>query len=171
VFNRRWTALQAALETLQESITTIDHRVEKMEVVLMVREPSSSIAADAYDGLRKQVIGAVSERLHHLAQLVQLDSALTHGADREVLHKMLDDWCEQASLLRITEVTEADLGNRLFELVEDGGGALRVVEPAYVDGINNRVIRPGRARRLPRSPSAPTSPPLPAGDDRFGEGR
>src|SRR5690348_8145713 len=119
-----------------------------MDTVIMVREPSSSAAAEAYDGLRKQVVNAVSDRLNHLSQLVQLDVALTHAADGDQLAKLVDSWFEQAALLRIEDPTHPRR-DAIFELVADQGGAYEVLEPAYVDALTSRVIRLGRARRAP----------------------
>lgn len=130
------------------ALDLLDRRVEKMETVIMVREPSSAAAAEAYDGLRKQVVNAVSERLNHLAQLVQLDVALTHAADADQLTKLVDSWFEQAALLRIDD-PEHPRRDVLFELVADQGGAYEVLEPAYVDTLTGRVIRLGQARRSP----------------------
>jgi hypothetical protein len=154
---RRWTELQSTLGQLVRAHDQLDRRTEKMETILMIREPSSTAAADAYEGLRKQVVGAVSERLSHLSQLVQMDHAIALGADHEVLAKMVASWCEQASLERITDVNHPQ-ADTLFELVDDAGGELMLLEPAYADRLTGRLIRQGRARRLPESPP----PPVPA---------
>jgi hypothetical protein len=149
---KRWRQLQATLDQVSQHLDQLERRAEKMETILMVREPATSAAADAYDGLRKQVVTAVTERLAHLAQLVQFDTALAHGADRDYLTRTASAWLEQASLARVCDArTDQDL---LFELVEDLGGPLEVLEPAYVDLVTGRVIRPGQARRGAR-PAAP----------------
>lgn len=114
----------------------------------MVREPSSQVAADAYDGLRKQVVSAVSARQSHLAQLVQLDAALSGNADRETLVTFAAAWFEQASLLRVLDADHPDL-DVLFETVEDLGGPVQILAPAYVDAVTGRLIRTGRLRRGP----------------------
>jgi hypothetical protein len=62
---------------------------------------------------------------------------------------MIDNWFEQASLLRVDNPAHEDF-DRLFEFVEDRGGTVEVLRPAYVDALNGRLVRPGRARRLPR---------------------
>lgn len=143
---KRWRELHAAMERIVGQLDQLDRRTEKMEVILMVREPSSGAAAEAYEGLRKQVVTSATERLAHLAQLVQLDSALTAGADAESFGKLVRGFVEQASLERVTdpEHPERDL---LFEVVEDLGGRAEVLEPAYVDTVTRRVIRRGSIRR------------------------
>jgi hypothetical protein len=143
---KRWRELRAAVERITAQIDSLDRRTEKMEVILMVREPSTSVAAEAYEGLRKQVVTAVTERMAHLAQLVQLDSALTAGADADSVGKLVRGWVEQASLERVAD-PEHPQRDLLFELVEDLGGRHEVLEPAYVDAVTGRVIRRGSIRR------------------------
>lgn len=157
---KRWRQLQATLDSVSQHLDQLERRAEKMETILMVREPSSAAAADAYEGLRKQVVTAVTERLSHLAQLVQLDAALAHGADAEYLTKVVSGWLEQASLARVADPAHPDQ-DLLFELVEDLGGPVEVLEPAYVDAVTRRVIRQGRARRAAR-PAPPGPDPAAA---------
>lgn len=157
MFGKRWRRLEAALTDLTALLDKLERRTDKIETILMVREPGSVAAADAYEGLRKQVVAAATERLAHLAQLVQLDVALAGEADGEVLAKLTGAWIEQASLVRVTDPDhpEADL---LFELLEDLGGAVEILEPAYADGVSGRVIRRGRSRRRPVIPPAQAGP-------------
>jgi hypothetical protein len=136
------------LTDISKTLDLLDRRVEKMEIVIMVREPSSTAAADAYDGLRKQVVNAVSERLNHLSQLVQLDVALNHAVDPDQLTKLVNSWFEQAALIRVDDPQHPQR-DALFELVADQGGAYEVLQPAYLDTLTGRVIRLGRARRSP----------------------
>jgi hypothetical protein len=151
---KRWRELREIVVRVSGQLDQLDRRAEKMEVVLMVREPASGAAAEAYDGLRRQVVAAVTERMAHLTQLVQLDAALTAGADADTVGKLVRSFAEQASLERVTDAGHRDR-ELLFELVEDLGGRLEVLEPAYVDAITGRVIRRGSMRRV--------GPPGPAG--------
>jgi hypothetical protein len=159
-FSNRWTELGAVMGDIQRTLDQLERRAEKMETILMIREPSSTAAGEAYEGLRKQVVSAVSERLTHLAQLVQLDSALAHGADHRVLRDLVGSWLEQASLVRIRD-PEHPQRDTVYELVEDAGGPFEVVDPAYVDAVTNRVIRLGRARRAPLPEPEPEPEPEP----------
>jgi hypothetical protein len=157
VFRKRHTELTATLEDIRKLMDQLDRRVEKMETILLVREPSSTAAGEAYEGLRRQVVSAVSERITHLTQLAQLDHALAYGASQVDLRCLLDQWLEQAALVRTTDPAGPH-GETAFELVEDGGGPLEVVDPAYVDGVTARVIKLGRARRTPPARSAEVGP-------------
>jgi len=155
---RNTLQLQEALEDLADAFEKMDRRAERMETILMVREPGSTAAADAYDGLRKQVVSAITERLAHLSQLVQFDAAIRNGAGADVLGKMVAGWCESAGLMIVNSADSAPADvDILFELVEDRGGPLEVIEPAYVDTASSRIIRHGRSIR--RSPVAPAVPP------------
>jgi hypothetical protein len=144
---RRWRELREVIDRISRQLDQLDRRAEKMEVILMVREPTAGAAAEAYDGLRKQVVAAVTERMAHLTQLVQLDAALTAGTDADAAGKLVRSFVEQASLERVADADHHDR-DLLFELVEDLGGRPEVLEPAYVDAITGRVIRRGSIRRI-----------------------
>lgn len=143
---KAYEALESTIEAVSETLDQLDRRSERMEVVLMVREPGSAVAADAYEGLRRQVVAAVEERFAHLAQLVQFDAAIRNGADLTVLNKMVTGWCEAANLALITDPAHPQ-AEELYEVVEDNGGPLTVVDPAYVDQTSGRIVRRGRAAR------------------------
>jgi hypothetical protein len=133
-------------EEMRGLVEQLDRKVERVELILTAKDPAAGAAAEAYDGLRKQIAGAVTARLAHMAQLAQLDAALNHGAGPETLRRMVDTWLEQAAVQRVTDPLhpQADV---LFELVEDRGGRPVVLEPAYRDGIAGRVVRRGRIAR------------------------
>lgn len=143
---KRWREVRAAVERISGLLDQLDRRTEKMELILMVREPATGVAAEAYEGLRKQVVTAVTERMTHLAQLVQLDATLTAGAATDSVARLVRGWIEQASLERVAD-PEHPQRDLLFEMVEDLGGPHEVLEPAYVDAVTGRVIRRGSIRR------------------------
>jgi hypothetical protein len=154
---KRWRELREAIDRIARQLDLLDRRAEKMEVILMVREPSSGAAAEAYEGLRKQVVTAVTERLAHLSQLVQLDAALSAGSSTESVAKLVRGWLEQASLAQVGDPNHPDR-HMLFEMLEDLGGDVQVLEPAYVDTVTGRVIRRGSARRA-KQDEGPGGPP------------
>lgn len=136
-----------AIRQTRDLAQLIERRMDKMETVLIIREPSSTVAADAYDGLRKQVVTALSERQAHITQLVQFASALEDGADGRTLASMVAGWLESANVLVTSDAGTPD-ADVLFQVVEDHGGPVRVLAPAYVDAATHRVVRQGRVRRL-----------------------
>lgn len=148
----RWQELREVVDRISGQLDQLDRRAEKMEVILMVREPTVGAAAEAYDGLRKQVIAAVGDRTAHLKQLAQLDAALAAGAGADAAAKLVRDFADQAALERVTNAEHPDR-NLLFEIVEDLGGDYEVLEAAYVDAKTGRVIRRGSMRG-----SAPARP-------------
>jgi hypothetical protein len=145
---RRWARLERTLDEIGGRLDLLERHHDHVKTILMVQNPGSQVAADAYDGLRKQVVSAMSERLAHLTQLVQIDAALAQRAAPDVLAKLVDGWVEQAHLVKVTDPGHPDT-DLIFEVVEDGGGETVVVAPAYLDGTSGRVIRQGRVRRLP----------------------
>jgi hypothetical protein len=149
-----------AIRQTRELTQQIERRLDKMETVLIIREPSSTVAADAYDGLRKQVVTALSERQAHVTQLVQFASAIEAGAELSTLTAMVRGWLESANVLTMADcrTTDADV---LFQVVEDLGGPVEVLSPAYIDSTSGRVIRQGRIRRTAPEPSDSVAPPGP----------
>src|SRR5579859_5223457 len=95
---RRLDELSDRLARIEELVDRIDRRVEKVEMVTLIREPNSGLAADAYNGLRKQVIAAVGERNAHLHQLAQFDAALRKGATEADLHALVRGWLAQSGI-------------------------------------------------------------------------
>lgn len=143
---KRWARLEKTLERVGTRLDELERHHDNVKTILMVQSPGAQVAADAYDGLRKQVVSAMSERLTHLTQLVQLDAALAQQAAPDVLGKLVDGWLEQSSLVRVTDVAHPEAGV-LFEMVEDLGGEAVLLSPAYLDTISGRLIRQGRIRR------------------------
>jgi len=156
--SRRNSELGDAIAETKELARDIERRIETMEMMLMVREPNTAVAADAYEGLRKQIVNAVQQRQAHVTQLVQFAAAIEAGADIATLTTMVDGWLESASVVATHDATGPDAG-ALFVVVEDLGGDIEVLAPAYVDTATSRVIRQGRIRKAaPNKSSAPSTP-------------
>jgi hypothetical protein len=134
----RITAIEDVLDQLQRS-------VERIEIVTVVREPNTGMSADAYNGLRKQVIAAANERMAHLHQLAQFDASLKAGAGTEELASLVREWVDQAGLELVADAGVEDA----FELVGAGDGPdRRVVRAAYLDGVTRRIVRGGIVERV-----------------------
>ena len=161
--------LAEAVDHMMALLDRVDRTTEQMQTVLMIREPSSTAAAEAYEGLRKQVIATSTARRQHLAQLAEFDTALRNGADAQALRSLVDSWIEQAALARVRTAKDSDI-DLLFELTEDTGPVLKVTAPAYVDTKSGSVIRTGRGRKVApgaeqRTEAARPSAPAPAEQD------
>jgi hypothetical protein len=137
--------LEGRLDSMEAMLDKVERGVEKIELVTVVREPNTGMSANAYNGLRKQVIASASERSAHLNQLAQFDSALRAGAGPAELEALVREWLEQASLAAIEdpEVVEA------FEVVgPDDAPDRRVLKRGYVDLTTGRVVRAGLIERF-----------------------
>lgn len=141
---RRLEALEARLRTIEQLLDKIDRSLERIEIVTVVREPNTAVAADAYNGLRKQVIAAVGERISHLHQLAKFDGALRRDADLGGLRSLVREWMNQASL----EVVEDPSVDAFERVGPEDGAATRVLRPAYVDAITGRVVQGGLVERV-----------------------
>lgn len=165
VTRRQWDDLNEAMDRLISLTDRVDRTTEQMQTVLMIREPNSTAAAEAYEGLRKQVVATATERRQHLVQLAEFEAAVRHGADGNQLLSMIDGWMQQAGLLRLAAIDDEDVAVA-FDLTEDGGGPLEIMSPAYVDSRTNAVVRKGRARRSsPRPAPAPEDATSPSEGD------
>jgi hypothetical protein len=153
--NRR-RALDRRLASLEQLLDKVERGVDRIELVTTVREPGTSLSADAYEGLRKQVIAATGERHAHLTQLARFDAALQAGTTPAELTTLVREWMTQASVTLVTDPQQRDA----FEIVGDGrdGDALAVVRPAYVDSLTGRVISRGVAERVATAGSATSRP-------------
>ncbi|GIF73794.1 hypothetical protein [Asanoa siamensis] len=152
MFGKRRDAITTRLAHIDALVDRMDRRMERIETVTLVREPAAAVAADAYEGLRKQIVTAVSARTSHLSQLAQWDVALRRGAGPDDLADLLDRWFEQAGLEKVTDPHHPDFA-RCFEFVDDAdSGPVEVLEAAYVDQFTGRAVRLGRARHVARRP-------------------
>jgi hypothetical protein len=155
--------LDARLEAIERLLDKVDRSVDRIEIVTVVREPNSAVAADAYNGLRKQIIAATTERNAHLVQLAFVDCALREGVGPDDLAAFVSEWMAQASMVVVADPHEHPAA---FEVVgPDDGDELVVKRPAYVDTVTQRVVRTGIAERRVRvaiQPPPPEPPPAPA---------
>ncbi|HEU5026962.1 MAG TPA: hypothetical protein VFV01_18740 [Spirillospora sp.] len=142
---RRWARLEKTLDEVGGRLDQVERHQDNIRTILTVQNPGSQVAADAYDGLRKQVVSAMAERLAHLTQLVQLDAALAQQASPDVLGKLVRGWLEQSNLVKVADLDHPD-ADVIFEVVAADGGEPALLSPAYLDGISGRVIRQGRVR-------------------------
>ncbi len=119
---------------------SIREQLDRLELILTIRDPGSSKAAEAYEGLRKSITAAVAERTSHLVHLAQMDAALQRGETADSLALLMRDLMAQAGLERVSDPTCRDC----YE-VDGDAGPLEVLEPAYVEIATARLVRPGRA--------------------------
>jgi hypothetical protein len=149
--NRR--QLAEALTRIEERLATLEQQAELMKTVMIVKEPDAVHSADAYEGLRKQVIASSTARRAHLVQLTQMAVATARATKVSDLTPQIDEWLEQAGVTRIAEVPAGVRPFEVFEDIDGGslpeGEALEILEPAYYDTQTQVLLRLGRARRKP----------------------
>lgn len=130
------------METNQEEIR---RQVDLIVSALIASEPRTPLAAEAFDGLRRNVAFAAQERRRQLSQLVAFADAIERGATIDTLRERCEQWCAEAGLRRYLDpAAQPDW----FEVVEGEGAVLEPVEPAWVDTANQVLVRPGTARRV-----------------------
>lgn len=149
------------LTRVEQMLDHVDRSIEKIEVATIVRDPSSKLSVDAYDGLRKQVVAAAASRVAHLAQLAQFAEAVPTATTEELL-RLVEEWMVQASLVRYNDPHE----ERLYDVLGGEGDQLEVLRPAYIDATTGRPILMGQAERVQSKPepvviAAPAEPAPP----------
>ncbi|HEY3239155.1 MAG TPA: hypothetical protein VGL92_06305 [Acidimicrobiia bacterium] len=126
---------------LRHQLGALDERLARIEGMLLLKDPGAARAAEAYDGLRRQILGASAERTAHLVHLAQFDAALGAGEPVGALALLAADLLAQAGLDRCDDPAQAGA----FDVSPGNeSGELRVVEPAYVETHTGRVVRRGR---------------------------
>ena len=157
---KRLDDLGRRVGSIERLLDKLDRSLERIELVTVVREPNTGMSAEAYDGLRKQVIAAVNARMAHLRQLAQFDAAVQVGTSSQELETLVREWREQNELQVVEDITLLDA----FELVgPEAAEGRRLIRPAYVDAITGRVIRAGIVERVDE-PQVTAVTPAPAGD-------
>lgn len=130
---------------LREDVAQMKETLNSINTALIVREPGTARASEAYDGLRRQVAAATTERRNHLLELVRMLEALDSQASRDQLRILVGDWAGQAGLQRWddTSVTE------FFDHIGDGDGPVEIVNSAWVIGDPAALVKAGLVRRRP----------------------
>ncbi|MGW4210925.1 hypothetical protein ACWEIJ_23240 [Lentzea sp. NPDC004789] len=144
---RRAREAAARLERLEQLVDGISRSIEKIEVATIVRDPSSGLSAEAYEGLRKQVVAAAGSRMTHLHQLARFAEALDIG-HLEALPDLVREWMDQAGLVKVQDAAD----ERYYDVLGGQGDGLRVLRFGYVDAITGRPIVMGQAERVRSMP-------------------
>lgn len=136
------------MRTTRTRLRIIEELLSKLEVILLVRDPGATMAAEAFEGLRRQVAMAAQDRQTHLAHLSELDASIAKGADIDGLKKVLSGMMSRAGLDRVADEDAIGSGPAgLFAIEETAGPRVEVIAPAYVDRQTGAIVRQGIARR------------------------
>ena len=139
------------VEELLDRVRSLEHEAELMRTVLIVKEPQSVMAAQSYDGLRKQIVAGAAERRSHLTSW---SPCTWRPAGRTTSTTSDLSWrsgCSRLGSPRFAAVATGEKPRDVFEDLTgqglDGPEGFEVVEPAYVDEHTGALIRLGRAQR------------------------
>lgn len=147
------------LEEIAARLERVEREAELSRNILIVKEPTTGLAAEAYDGLRKQVVASAGERRSHLVQLAILATAVNRAGSIDDLRPLVREWLDQAGVRPLSEVPRGAHVQDLFEDVEGkglaGAAAIEVLEPAYLDSATGVVLRLGRARQADIASAVP----------------
>lgn len=130
-----------------DQIETLLHRIE---AALVVQNPGTVLAAEAFDGLRKTLLHSAKSRRAHVAHLVSLRESLDRGAALELISERVDDFLAELGVYVITDTSR----EQHFVFDGDADGPECVV-PAIIDvGVDGSevTIREGQARRRTVTP-------------------
>jgi hypothetical protein len=141
---RHKRAVLDRLSAMEQLVDQISRSIEKIEVATIVREPSSKVAVDAYDGLRRQVVAAAGDRMAHLHQVVLFAEAVATNRPVADLTPLVEEWLAQAGVERLTDPRDANY----FDVLGGTGADLRVLRFAYRDRVTGRPIVMGQAERV-----------------------
>ena len=123
-------------------VAKMERQLDLIYTALVVRDPGTSVAAEAYEGLRKQVVAGATARQAHVAQLAEFDVALRRGASTADLLALSAQWLDQAGVERIEDPTVRDA----FDSSVPPGVTAEVEIPAYVNTTTRQLVRQGRLR-------------------------
>lgn len=130
------------LRKVEDTVDQIVRSIERIEVATIVRDPSSSLGAEAYDGLRRQVVAAAGERMAHLHQLARFAEAVSTGAAGD-LPPLVQEWMTQAGLELVADPTDGNY----YDVLGGEGSRLRILRPAYRDSQTGRPVLMGQVER------------------------
>ena len=154
----RTTDQLSALQDVSDRLLKLEHAAELIKTVLIVKEPGTVHAANAFEGLRKQVVAASGERRTHLSQLAAMAVAVERATSIDDLRPQVREWMTQAGVVTVREVPPGARAQDVFDDVDggtlEGVTRLEVVEPAYVDSGTGTLLRLGRARAVVPSGAA-----------------
>lgn len=145
----------------EQLLTTMERQLDRVYTALLVRDPGTSLAADAYEGLRKQVVASSTARRQHVAQLAEIDVALRRGASTEDLAMLVTQWLNQAGVERVEDPALKEV----WETALPAGAAAEVDIPAYVDLQTSTIVRQGRLKEKAEPTAIEPAAALPTVDE------
>lgn len=130
----------------REQIDRIEFLLQRLDSAVVVRDPGSARAAEAFDGLRKSVIQASKSHRVHVAHLIALDESIRSGGTIDLVRFRVAEYLRELGIERLekAEIPEA------FDITGDKDGEIEVLEAAIVERADDgriSVLRVGKANR------------------------
>ena len=116
-----------------------------LSAALVVREPATATAAQAYDGLRKAVMAGAQARRELLVDLVELTELLDHDVEIEDIRSFVEELRLRAHLAQDGDVAARPAH---FTVLDGVGDTVRVNKVAWVDEQTGALIKRGLAERV-----------------------
>ncbi len=145
------------LARLEEAVEGIQHSLDRVQLMFLMKDPSVPAGADAYEGLRRSLILAREDRMARLVDLARIDASLHRADGAGDVAAIVDELLVAAGVERVDHPTSGTDG--LFDVFGEAGPGTRevVLEAAYVHAESGAVVRTGRVRHEPRTGTAGSS--------------
>lgn len=134
----------------KQQLHQIENLLQRLDAAVVVRDPGNARAAEAYEGLRKQLIRSSTNHRSHIAHLLSLSDSLKREASMELIRDRVSDFLAELGVKFISDYSHPDL----FEIVETVHGeahSFEVLESAVIEHMDDgsiMAIRPGKVREI-----------------------
>lgn len=142
----------------KKQLNEIERLLNRLDAAVVVRDPGNAHSAEAYDGLRKQIIRSGTNHRAHLAHLIALSESLDRGAGIELIRDRVKDFLAELGVKPISDYIYPEL----FEIVETIQGeqdGVEVLEPAVAEQMDDGKFNPihkGKVRLIKGPEFIPT---------------
>jgi len=138
----------------REQLDRMEVLLQRLDSAVVVRDPGSARAAEAFDGLRKSVIQASKSHRVHVAHLIALDESIRSGGTLDLVRLRVAEYLRELGIERLETPEHLEA----FDVVGDSDGDVEVLEAAIVEHVDDgriSVLKVGKAKRTAR-PTPPT---------------
>jgi hypothetical protein len=133
--------------SIRKRLEDIEHLLHRLDTAIVIRDPGSSRSADAFEGLRRQIIQASKNRRTHTAHLIGLSQSIERGASLDLVKDRVDDFLKELGIEFLTDTAFVEA----FEVIEGEGEGIECIEAAVIERLEDGqavVISLGKARRF-----------------------
>jgi hypothetical protein len=130
---------------IEAKVDQVAQLLQRVDAGIIVRDPGTAYAAEAYEGLRKSIQFASQQQRIYLSTLISLLDDIAAGATLETVTLRIRDRLSESG---VTEVSDPEALPKAFDEIDPS----REMRPAWVlvstdDRVN--VIRPGTRHPTP----------------------